>query len=44
VIGGCWCNITDLNACVPSGEESEDSKDSFMRNWSRFSITFLNTI
>jgi len=27
--GGGWCNITVLNAHAPSGEKSDDSKESF---------------
>jgi hypothetical protein len=40
---GRWCNIV-LNGHAPSEEESDDSKDSFMRNYSRFSIIFLSNI
>jgi len=41
---GHWCNIIGLNAHAPTEEKSYDSKYSFMRNWSRFSIIFLSTI
>jgi len=40
---GRWCNIVVLNVHAPSGEKSDDSKDSFIRNNRRFSIIFLNT-
>ena len=41
---GRWCNIIGLNAHAQTEEKSDDSKDSFMRNGSRFSIHFLSTI
>ena len=39
-----WCNIIILNVHAPSEDKSDDSKDSFMRNWSRFLIIFLGII
>ena len=41
---GRWRNIIGLNAHAPTEEKSDDSKDSFMRNRSRFSNIFLSTI
>ena len=38
VLRGRWCNIIILNVHAPSEEKSDDLKDSFMRNWSRFLI------
>jgi len=32
VLRGRWCNIIVQNVRAPSGEKSDDSKDSFMRN------------
>jgi hypothetical protein len=40
VLGGRWCNIIVLNVHAPSEEKSDESKDSFMRNWSRFFLSF----
>ena len=40
VLRGRWCNIIVLNVHTPSEEKSDDSKDCFMRNSGRFSITF----
>jgi hypothetical protein len=31
VLRGCWVNILVLNVHAPSEEESDDSKDSFLR-------------
>jgi hypothetical protein len=39
---GRWCDIV-LNVHVTSEEKSDDSRDSYMRTYSRFSIIFLNT-
>ena len=36
VLRGRWCNIIVLNVLAASEEKSDDSKDSFMRNYSRF--------
>ena len=36
VLRGRWCNIIFLNVHEPSEEKSDDSKDGFMRNKSRF--------
>ena len=44
VLRGCWCNIIVLNVHAPSEDNSDDSKDSFSRNWSRFLIIFLGII
>ena len=44
VLRGRWCNIIRLNAHAQTEEKSDDSKGSFMRNRSRFSIHFLSTI
>jgi len=45
VLRGRCCNIIVLNVHAPSKEKSDDSKDSFMRNWSRFFfIIFVSTI
>jgi hypothetical protein len=41
---GCWCNIIVLNVHALSKEESDDVKESFMRNQSRFFIIFRSTI
>jgi hypothetical protein len=41
---GCWCSIVFLNVQAPNDEESDDSGDRFMRNWSRFDITLLRTV
>jgi hypothetical protein len=40
VLRGRWCNIIDLNVHDPS----EELKDRFMRNWSRFMIISPSTI
>jgi hypothetical protein len=37
---GRWRNIIVLNVNAPSEEKSDDSKDSFMSNWSRFFYLF----
>jgi hypothetical protein len=44
VLRGRWCNIIFLNVHAPSKDKSDDSKDSFTRNWSRFLIIFLGII
>jgi len=44
VLRGLWCNIIVLNVHAPREEKSDDSKDSFYENWSRFFIIFLSTI
>ena len=44
VMRGRWCNIIVLNVLAPSEEKSDDSKDIFMRNWSRILIIFLSNI
>jgi len=41
---GRWFNIIDPNVHAPSEEKSNDSKDSFMRNYTRFSIIFVSSI
>ena len=44
VLRGRWCNIIVLKLHSSSEEKSDDTKDSFMRNLSRFFISFLSTI
>ena len=44
VLRGHWCNIIVLNLHAPCEDKSDGSKDSFMRNWSRFFIIFLSNI
>ena len=41
---GRWCNTIVLNVHAPGEDKSNDSKDSFTRNWSRFLIIFLGII
>jgi hypothetical protein len=41
---GHWCNIIVLNVHAPSENKSDDSKDSFTRNWKKFLIIFLGVI
>jgi len=36
LLRGRWFNIIVLNVYAPSEDKSDDSKDSFTRNWSRF--------
>ena len=36
ILRGCWCNIIVPNVHAPSEEESDVSKDSFMRNFEDF--------
>ena len=42
LLRGRWYNIMVLNVHATSEEKSDDSKDSFMRNYSMFSIIFLS--
>jgi len=43
VVGrGRWCH-TVLNVHATSEEKSDDSRDNFMRTYSKLSIIFLNT-
>ena len=44
VLRGRWCKIIVLNMHPPSQEKSDDSKDSFFKNQSRFSIILLRTV
>jgi hypothetical protein len=44
VLRGRWCNIIVLNVHAPSEDKSDDSKNSFARNWSRFWTIFLGII
>jgi len=46
VLIGHWCNICIivLNVHAPSGERSDEIKDFFVRNYTKFSIIFLSTI
>ena len=44
VLRGRWCNIIILNVHAPSEDKSDDSKDSFTRNRSRFLIVFQGII
>ena len=44
VLGDRWCNIVVLNVHAPSEEKTDDSKGSFMRNYSRVSVIFVSTI
>ena len=44
VLRGRWCNIIVLNVHAQSEDKNDDSKDSFTRNWGRFSIIFLGII
>jgi len=44
VLRGRWCNIIVLNVHAPSGEKSDEIKDFFVRNYTRFLIIFLSTI
>ena len=38
------CNTIVLNVHAPSEKKSDYSKDSFMRNFTKFAIIFLTTI
>jgi hypothetical protein len=44
VLRGRWCNIIFLNVHAPSGEKSDDSKDSFFKEFEHVFIIFLSTI
>ena len=44
VLRGRWFNIIVVNVRAPSEEKSDESKDSFTRNWSRCSSTSRNII
>ena len=44
VLRGRWCNTIVLNVHEPSKDKSDDSKDSFRRNWSGFLIIFVGII
>ena len=44
VLRGRWCNAIVLNVHATSEEKSDESKDSFMRNLSRFFIMSVSTI
>jgi len=39
VLRGHWCNIIVLHEHAPTEEKSDDSKDSFMRNYGRCSFS-----
>jgi hypothetical protein len=38
---GCWCDIV-LNVNEPTEDKIDDTKDSFMRNWSVYWIKSIN--
>ena len=40
VLRGRWCNIIVLNVHAPSGEKSDDSKDSFYEELEQVFLTF----
>jgi len=44
VLRGRWCNIIVLYVHATSEEKSDDLKDSFFKNYSRFFIIFLSII
>jgi len=44
ILIGRLCNIIAVNDHKPSDDKRDDSNDSFMRNLSRFSITFLSIV
>jgi len=44
VLRGRWCNIMVLNMHAPSGEKSDNLKDSFYEELEKVSIIFLDTI
>jgi hypothetical protein len=44
VLRGRWCNIIVLNVHAPSEDISDDSKDSFTRNWGKYLIILLGII
>ena len=39
VLRGHWCNIIVLHEHAPTKKKSDDSKDRFMRNYGRCSIS-----
>jgi hypothetical protein len=44
VVRGRWCNIFVWNVHAPSGEKSDDSKDSFCEELEQISTIFLSSI